>query len=175
MTEKEEKVLKEIQKFYKENKLMPTIRYLKERLKYKSNYSIQLYLKKLEQENYLIRNNNKLILNELINNNPNAKTIKIINTKEEISIILNKRKKYLAYKIKSNDFQEDMIKKGDIVIIECKKKINNNDLGLFIIDHEYQIMKYFYKDGFHILKGKNELILNKIKLIGKVILVERKI
>ena len=44
MTDKELQILNEIKKFYQKNMLMPTIRYLKDKLNYKSNYSIQVYL-----------------------------------------------------------------------------------------------------------------------------------
>ena len=45
MTEKEELILKEIITYYKKNKLMPSIRYLKNKLKYHSTNSISQYLK----------------------------------------------------------------------------------------------------------------------------------
>ena len=175
MSEKEEQVLNKIIAFYKLNKVMPSIRYLQKELGYKSTNSIYLYLKTLEKKNYLTRNSqNKLILtNQFENFNDGFKTISIINTKEKISLMLNKKKDYLGFKIQNNYFINDSIKKNDFLIIELTQKLNNNDLGLFLINKKYYIMKYFYKDGFYILKDNKEIVLNKVHIIGKVILIQR--
>ena len=106
MTEKEEQILKEIITYVKENKVMPTRRYLQRKLNYKSVNSITWYIKSLEKENYLIRNKyNKLILNNSSNEYyTGLKNIKIINSKNNLQIILNKNKRYIAYKINNNYF-----------------------------------------------------------------------
>ena len=177
MTEKEEKILQEIITFYNQNKLMPSIRYLQKKFGYKSTNSISQYLISLEQQKYLIRNSkNKLIINNYSNDyTKGLKIIKSINSNDEINILLNKNQKYLAFKLKNNAFYKRGILKGDLLIIEKNKKINNNDLGLFIINKKYRIMQYLYQDGFYILEDNEQIILNKIKLIGKVIQIERKI
>ncbi len=177
MTEKEEKILQEIITFYNQNKLMPSIRYLQKKFGYKSTNSISQYLISLEQQKYLIRNSkNKLIINNYSNDyTKGLKIIKSINSNDEINILLNKNQKYLAFKLKNNAFYKRGILKGDLLIIEKSKKINNNDLGLFIINKKYRIMQYLYQDGFYILEDNEQIILNKIKLIGKVIQIERKI
>ncbi len=177
MTEKENTILNEIINFYHNNKLMPSIRYLKEKLGYRSTNSIYQFLKKLEQKKYLIRNNsNKLVLN---NNydlfNSGFKIIKVINTNKDICVLLNKNKEYLAYQVKDNNIENFHIIKGDILIIEKTKKIQNNNLGLFWFGNNYRIFKYFYKDGFYILEDNNKLILNQVNIIGIVIKIERKI
>ena len=174
--EKKELLLNEIKCYFKDNKRMPTIRYLQRRLSYKSTNSVYRLLVKLEKEGYLIRNNeNKLtITNSLIYYDNGLKRIKIINRKNEFAnIILNSNNSYLAYKINNNCFIKDGIVKDDILIIKVNKKISNNDIGLFLIDNKYRIMKYKYQDGFYILKDKEELILSNIDLIGNVILIER--
>ncbi len=177
MTEKEEVVLKEIINYYKTNKTMPTYRYLLKTLGFKSLNSIAQYLKSLEKKSYLIKNNHgKLVLNSCIQNNSNSKRIQVINCKNQfISLILNKKKNYLAYQIKNNYFKDFGIIKDDYLIIELKKKLHDNDLGLFIIDNKYQVLQHQYKDGFYILKSNQEIILHRINLIGKVIYIERKI
>lgn len=176
MTIKEEILLKEIISFYKKNKEMPTIRYLRDKLGYKSNYSIQTLLKQLEKENYLIRNEQKkLILENQIIDNENLKIIKIINSNSNVSIILNKEKKYTAYLLKNNYFTNNGLYKNDIIIIEKTKKLENGDYGLFLIDKKYRFMQYTFKDGFYILQDNDKIILNKVKIIGKAIMIERKI
>ena len=177
MGEKEEKVLKEIINYYKENKIMPTNRYLQKVLNYKSVNSITRYLKSLERQNYLIRNNNdKLILNKYTSENTNLKTISIINmNNKQLNLIIDKRGKYIAYKIHNNYFNNIGILRNDVLIIEINKRLKPGNLGLFLIDNKYRIMKYNYKDGFYILTDNEDILLNKIKIIGKVIMIERKL
>ncbi len=174
MNSKEELVLQEIINYVNKNNRMPTLRYLQNKLNYKSINSITEYLKSLEKQNYLTRNKeNKLILSKY-NVNSNIKTIEVINSKNTfVRLILDKSEKYLAYKINHNYFIKDGIYKNDLLIIKINKKLKDNDFGLFIIDNKYRIMKYSYKDGFYILTDKEELVLNRVKIIGKVIMVEK--
>ena len=177
MNKKEEEILGVIVNYYKKNYTMPSIRFLQKTFNYKSVNSISRYLKSLEKKNYLIRNNhNKQVINHYLLANNNIKTIKIINQDNKyISIILDKYQNYLAYKISNNFFNNIGILKNDILIINIKSKLEKNDLGLFIIDEKYRVMKYNYKDGFYILKDSQELILTHVKIIGKVIMIERKL
>ena len=92
-----------------------------------------------------------------------------------INLFLDKRKSYVAFKIHNDYFTNIGIMKNDILIIEKNKRIKKNNLGLFIIDKKYRIMKYDYKDGFYILKDNEEILLNRVKIIGKVIMIERKL
>ena len=173
MTEKEEKILKEIINYYKENKIMPSIRFIAKKLHYKSHNSVYQTFKSLEKKKYLIRHNNKLILNETVKEDTFIKIIPIVNTNKTVNLFSNKKGKYLAFKLTNNYFINDCLKKGDILIVKEGKSIKENELGLFIIDGKYRIMKYNYKDGFYLLSDKEQIILYKIKLIGKVIKVLR--
>ena len=171
-------VLSEITDYVKRNKTMPTRRYLQNKLNFKSINSITQYIKSLEKENYLTRNNEgKLIVDKSsLFFDSSLKTIKILNTKNAfLHMIIDKNKKYLGYRISNNYFNYLGIIKNDILIIELKKELNINDIGLFIVDKKYRIMKYDYKDGFYILKDNEELLLNKVKIVGKVIMIERKL
>jgi len=176
MNKKEEKILAEIINYVKKYCVMPSRRYLQKKFNYQSVNSISRYIKSLEKQNYLIRNSNgKLILNNYSISDSNIKSINIINANNQsINIILSKKKQYLAYKMHNNFFNNLGIIRNDILIIEKKKKLNIDDLGLFIIDGKYRIMKYNYNDGFYLLSDKEELILHTVKIIGKVILIERK-
>lgn len=176
MTEKEQIVYQKIIKYYKENKRIPTIRELLKELNYKSTNTIYQYIKKLENKGYLKRNkNNKLVIKEEIDlSNNEITSITVINTKEILTLSLNKNKKYIGYKIKHDYFNKLYIKKNDYLIIERTNELKDNDLGLFVINKKYRIMEYVYKDGFYILKGRENEILNKVKIIGKVISVYRK-
>ena len=175
---KKKAILLEIVDYVNKNKIMPTRRYLQKKFNFKSVNSITQYIKSLEKENYLIKNSaGKLILDQsAIFYDLSLKKIKIINSNNLFAhIIIDKNKSYVGFKIHNNFFNYCKIFRNDILIIELKKELENNDIGLFIIDEKYRIMKYNYKDGFYILKDYEELLLNKIKIIGKVIMIERKL
>ena len=174
MNKKEEQILNEIIKYVRDNSIMPTMRYLQKKLLFKSVNSITQYIKSLEKQNYLKRNTlGKLILNNY-NENTNIKVIKIINTRNDyIHLLLNKNEKYFAYKLHNEFFNNIGLFRNDILIIKKTNKLKNNNLGLFIIDNKYRVMKYKFKDGFYILKDTEELLLNKVKILGKVIMAEK--
>lgn len=178
MNSKEELIFNEILRYQKENNCIPSYRYLQNKLGFKSVNSITLYIKSLEKQCFLLRNKEgKLILNKnFLKYEYGLKPIKIINmSNHHIHLILEKSEKYVGYKINNNYFNSIGIFKGDYLIIKKSKTIKNNDLGLFIIDNKYRIMRYSYKDGFYILNDNEELLLNKVNLIGKVIMVEKKL
>lgn len=173
--EKEQVILEEIKAFLKKEKVMPTIRYLQKRLNYHSTNSIYYYLKKLENKGYLIRNNsNQLIINDFYLINENIKIIPVINEKNIfVYEVYPKTKKYIAFKLKNNYFLKDNLLKNDLLIIEKKNALDDNDLGLFIINKQYRIMKYHKKNDFYLLEDYELVILNKVKIVGKVISLKR--
>ena len=176
MTEKEETIFNLIIKHIKENNTMPTMRFIQNKLGFKSINSITQYFKSLENKGYLGRNsNNEYVTTAAIFNN-NLKRIKIINLKNKyIEIVLNKNKNYLGYKLNNNYFKKDFFIKNDILIIEENSKLLNGDFGLFIIDNKYRLMKYNYIEGFYVLNDIETLYLNHVKTVGKVIKIIRTI
>lgn len=171
MTEKQEKILQEIKKFYQDNNAMPSIRYLKNKLHYKSTNTIYKHLISLENNGYLVRNNlNKLVITNI---DSKIRSIKIINSPKKISLLLKNSDKYVGFQFKNNYLLKQNINKGDILIIKKNIKLKNHDLGLFLIDNQFQILEYSYNNGFYILKGENIITLYKVKIIGKVVMVER--
>ena len=167
-----EKLLNEIRKYYKENHNMPSIRYLTIKLNYKSHNSIYKMMKELAEDGYLIHNSNKKWSISDIENN--IIRVKVINDNDYL-IIKENKKNYLVYKIKNNRFKDKNIISGDYLIVEKTNKLENNDLGLFIYNDTYHIMNYNYIDGFYILDdGINKEYLYKVKIIGKVIGLQRK-
>ena len=175
MNNKKELILQEIRRYYEVNKLMPSIRYLQKTFNYQSTNTIYKYLISLEDEGYLTRNSyHNLVLNNYSNKHT-IRNIKILNSKRSLSLYLDNDHKYTAFVNQHNYFEKYNILKGDILIIKKKNKLQNNDLGLFLINNQYKIMKYTYKNGFYILEDIEEIILHKVKIIGKVVMVERKI
>ena len=177
MNKNEQIILEEIKNYYQKEKLMPTIRFLQNQLHYHSTNSVAYYLKKLEKKGYLKRNNiGQLIINDFYIFNNQIKIIPVLNINNSfIYDLYPQTKDYVAFKIKNNYFIKNNILKEDILIIERTKALHNNDLGLFIINKKYRLMKYQIKDHFYVLEDYELIFLNKVKIIGKVIAVKRKI
>ena len=164
MTEKEFIIYKAIQEFIKNNNYSPSIRELCTILGYKSTKSIYNYLKRLKNKNYLNYEKKKkrsISITNTVNQN-----VLIINTKKIVNFQINSNQ--VIYQIKNNYFKDYSIKSNDYLIINTEKKIKVNELGLFIIDKKYQIMKYNYIDGFYILENNKKEVLNEINLVGVV-------
>lgn len=175
MTEKEEIIFKIIIEYVKENNTMPSRRFIQRKLNFKSINSITQYFKSLEKKGYLKHVKHKYIIGNSIYDS-GLKKIKIINLKNsEIEVILNKKKNYIGYKLNNNYFRKSHLLKNDILIIEKKNALHEGDLGLFIIDNNYRIMTYNYKDGFFLLSDNETIYLNHVKIIGKVIKIIRTI
>ena len=168
-----EKVLKAIYDYYKETNFMPSIREVQKILKYSNINPIYKAFKLLEEEGLLIHNKEKRkwcladIKEETVK-------VKVINEDSYIYVD-NINDTYAAYKMENNNFIKDNILKNDYLVIKRTKDLNNYDLGLFKYNNEYHIMKYIFLDGFYMLSdGKSKEILNKIKIVGKVIGIQRK-
>ena len=178
MNKKEEELLQEIVNYVNENNYMPTRRYLQIKLGYKSVNSITYYINRLIKQNYLKKNTDgKIVIDKSgINYQKELKTIRVINTRKTyIRLFLNKSHKYVAYKIHNEYFNNIGILRNDILIVQKNRKLYVDDIALFIIDKKYRVMKYNYKDGFYLLTDNEEILLNKVKIIGKVIGIERKL
>lgn len=178
MNKKEEELLQEIVNYVNENNYMPTRRYLQIKLGYKSVNSITYYINKLIKQNYLKKNTDgKIVIDKSgINYQKELKTIRVINTRDTyIRLFLNKSYKYVAYKIHNEYFNNIGILRNDILIVQKNRKLYVDDIALFIIDKKYRVMKYNYKDGFYLLTDNEEILLNRVKIIGKVIGIERKL
>lgn len=177
MTAKEEKVLTEIINYYNDKKWMPSIRYLKNKLGFKSQNSICQYLMQLENKGYLIRNQDgKLLLSNIeILKEKGIVNLKIINSNEKLRIELSSKKDYVGFKLKDDCFKKYSLLRGDYLIIEKDKKVKNGDLILVCLNKKYRVMSYYYQDGFYILNDSSEEVLYKINIIGKVVSVYRNI
>ncbi len=166
-------VLKIIKNFYKENGYMPSIRFIQEKLKYKSTSFVYRIMMKLAEEGYLIHHKDT---KKWMIANPTDEYIKVKALNEDDYLMIKQNKKnYIVYKIKNNRFIDKNIIKDDYLIVEKTNKLDNNTLGLFIYNNSYHIMNYNYIDGFYILDdGVNKEYLYKVQIIGKVIGLQRK-
>ena len=95
MNNKEQEILNIIINYYKKNQLMPSIRFIKDKIHANSTNTVYYYLNKLEEKKYIKRNSqNKRILNKYYNDSINElKIIKTANSYETVNIILNTKKR----------------------------------------------------------------------------------
>lgn len=163
LNDKEKRVLEAINEYIKEHEYSPTIRDLCQILGYKSTKTIWTYLHKLQEKKLINYKHNKkrnITLNKI--NSP----LIAINTSEKLTLL---NKECVIYHVKSNFLKEFNILKNEYLIIDTSKCPKNNQLGLFIINNEYRIMKFNYKDGYYILNDNETEILHKVNIIGKVV------
>lgn len=167
-----EKVLNVINNYYKETNFMPSIREVQRIIK--SNYHNNVYkiFKQLEEDGILIHNKNKRKWCLASKTNETIK-VKVLN-EEHYIYIDNDKDNYIVYKMDNNNFKDVNILKNDYLIIKRTKNLNNYDIGLFKYNDEYHIMNYLFLDGFYMLSdNKNKEVLHKIKIMGKVIGLQR--
>lgn len=164
LNDKEIKIYETIKSFIKDNGYSPSIRDLCKILNIKSTKTVYNYLVKLKGKKIIdFPKSQKRSLS--ITNTVNYSLL-IINTKNMMTFDIENN--HLLFQIKNNFFNEYFIKKNDYLVINVKKRIKNNDLGLFLINDEYRIMKYTYYDGYYILEDNKKEVLYQINLLGVV-------
>ena len=167
-----EKILKTIIEYYKKTNFMPSVREVQTLMHYSSHNYVYKVFKELEKDGLLIHNKHKRkwILTDA--NNYSLK-LKVLNENSYITINKN-NDNYAIYKMDNNNFKDDNILKDDYLIIKKTKYLNDYDLGLFIYNNNYHVMNYIFLDGFYMLSDKkNKEVLNKVKIIGKVVGLQR--
>lgn len=83
---------------------------------------------------------------------------------------------YFYLKVKGDSMINDRICEGDIVYVRKQDYLENNDLGVFVIDNdEVTIKRIEYRDDGVVLKASNKKYSNRyfdndnIKILGKVL------
>ena len=61
----------------------------------------------------------------------------------------------IAVKI-SDDSMDSIFKKGDYAFVEFNSPLNNKDIGLFSVNNEIVVRKFFCKKGKYTLKAENK-------------------
>ena len=168
-----EKVLNVIYDYFRKTGFMPSIREIQGIMKYKCHNSVYKAFKQLEEEGYLIHDKKKRKWS-LVDINKEILKIKVLNEDSYITL-QNDNDKYAVYKLDNNNLRNNDLLKNDYLIIKKTKYLKNYDLGLFFYNNNYHVMNYIYLDGFYMLSdNKNKEVLNKVKIIGKVIGLQRK-
>ena len=168
-----EKVLNVIYNYYKETNFMPSVREVQDIIQCKYHNSIYKTFRSLEEDGVLIHNKDKRKWCLAISKEETIK-VKVIN-EESYIYIDNNKDNYTVYKMDNNYFKNNNILKDDYLIIKRTNELNNYDIGLFKYNNDYHIMTYLFLDGFYMLSnGNTKEVLNKVKIIGKVVGLQRK-
>ena len=172
ITEKQQNFLNLILNFYEVNKILPTIRDLKDITKYKSYNTIYKYLKSLESKNMIIYDNTRKQITYI------NKTIK---RNDVIQIPFISQTNYFNLKnidadcfiltIRDNNLKSFGIYLDDQVVIKKELTHLKNKFVMIKDDFGYKIYKYEKKGTFHyLINDKEELIFENTNIIlGKVV------
>lgn len=81
----------------------------------------------------------------------------------------------LAVKI-LDDSMENLLEKGDYAFVEFNTPLNNKDIGLFSVNNEILVRKFFFKKGKYTLKAENksykDIVIadtDKFFIVGKIL------
>ena len=94
-------VLKIIREFYKEKGYMPSIRFIQNKLKYKSSNYVYRMMNKLCEEGYLVhyKDSKKWVIADIDNTYIKVKAL----NEDDYLLIKQNKKNYTVYKIRNNN------------------------------------------------------------------------
>ena len=152
-----EKAIAKINKFFGENRRMPTYSELMEMFSYRSKSAVHYFIRKLISSGFISRDKKgHLIPRKLFEGVkllglveagfPSPAEEELVDTMNlEEYLIPNKDASYIL-RVKGDSMEDAGIYEGDMVIVERGKKPKNGDIVIAEIDGEYT-MKYYRTGG----------------------------
>jgi len=202
LTQKQEKILKEIKKFIAKNGYAPTIRELCNLCKLNSTATMFVHLKNIASKGYINQHKSKFrtielnVPNEYEHNDNETVAIPLLgkvaagnpieaieNPNEYFDVpksLIPKNKEIFSLLVKGESMINAGILDGDIVIIEKRKTANNGEIVVAVTDDNDVTLKRFYKEKNHVrLQPENDtmapIILKNASILGKAIGLYRSI
>ncbi len=191
LTEKQERVLKFIFEFVRDNGIPPTIREIMKGLGFSSPRPVQDHLKILQRKGYLTIRNKMLRGIELSRQFLNIPVLgrvgagRVIADTDiegyiDISKITTPSEDLFGLRVKGNSMYRAGIRDGDIVIVRRQQSVNPGELVVVIKDGE-ALIRWLRKDdnGFLLQaddpEGKYpvEVLTDDFIIIGKVVILLR--
>lgn len=191
LTEKQERVLRFILEFVRDNGIPPTIREIMKGLGFSSPRPVQDHLKILQRKGYLTIKNKMLRGIELSRQFMNIPVLgrvgagRVIADTDiegyiDISKIFMSSEDLFGLRVKGNSMFRAGIHDGDIVIVRRQQSVNPGELVVVIKDGE-ALIRWLRKDekGFLLqaddLEGKYpvEVLTDDFSVIGKVVILLR--
>jgi len=180
--------LKQIQKFYKKNRRMPSYSEMLTLFNLSSKNAIHKIVNNLIEQNYLEKLNNKLSPTNFFFQVPLLGNIKAgfpTGAEEELNFLsldeylIDKPNSSFLLKVSGDSMEGAGIFEGDLVVIEKTSNARVGDIVLALIDNEWTLKLLDRKNGVSILRAANpaypEFIpVMELKIFGIVKSVMRK-
>lgn len=181
LTEKQEAVLKFIEKYQMTNGKSPTLREMREHFKVSSDNSILKHLKALKEKRFIEKDNTPRgigLLRAVKEKLSGSGGIKLpilgfipaggpIITEEYVSSWMNvpedlvrggakNTSNYFLLNVTGNSMIDAGILEGDLVVVDSKKQARNGDIVVALVDNENTLKRFIEKSGKLYLKAENK-------------------
>jgi len=202
LTGKQKCILDILKKFIAKKGYPPTVREIGKLANLSSPATIHFHLKKLEEKNYIKKDNNKnrtieiLVPNEYLEKNNTVvdvpllgkvtagTPIEAIETPDEYfslpTNLITSKNEIFTLKVSGESMINVGIYDGDILIVERKNTARNGEIVVAMTTDNEVTLKTFYKESNYFrLQPENDtmepIILNNVIILGKAIGLYRKI
>jgi repressor LexA len=180
LTEKQESVLKFIEKYQLKHGSSPTLREMREHFNVSSDNSILKHLKALEEKGYISKDDTPrgIKILDSVKKRLESETIKLpllgyvpaggpVLTEEYIESwfdvgpdIVQKEEGHFLLKVTGDSMIDAGILEGDIVIVNSKKVPNRGDIVVALVDNQNTVKRYMREEGKVYLKAENQAYEN---------------
>jgi len=202
LTGKQKCILDILKKFIAKKGYPPTVREIGKLANLSSPATIHFHLKKLEEKNYIKKDNNKnrtieiLVPNEYLEKNNTVvdvpllgkvtagTPIEAIETPDEYfslpTNLITSKNEIFTLKVSGESMINVGIYDGDILIVERKNTAKNGDTVVAMNSNNEATVKTFYREnGYFRLQPENDtmepIILKEVTILGKVVGLYRKL
>jgi len=188
-----------IKNYINEKDYPPTIREIAEAIDVKSTSTVAYYLRKLEENNKIVKGSYKNRAIQLMDNSENSKTyesgkivLPYIKTIAEGKPLMHEHNIYNKYIVSSslfkgldmflmpvldNAMQDSAIVRGDMVVVSRQNVADNGEMVVAMVGSTYVIARLFKEHNFFKLQFDNikynPLYVEKVVILGKVVGVIR--
>ena len=166
ITEKQSLFLELIINYYKVNKILPTIKDLKEITNYKSYNTLYKYLNVLEKKDYIKYDSNRkqvVYINKSIKDD-NVILLPFKNQDSNLNIINSNDFKVI--KVHDNNLHSYGIYRDDSLVVSNDLSYLNNKFVCIRSEFDYKIYKHIKRDRFHyLINDKEELVYENTNII----------
>lgn len=196
ITSRQKQILDYISKFFDENGYPPSVREICAATKLKSTATVHAHLVNLEKKGYISRDPQKPRTIELLDRKRKNTAVEVplvgkvtagepILAQENIENTFALPKEMIPegntfiLSVKGDSMIEAGILDGDYIIVKVTTTAENGDIVVALIDDEATVKRFYKEDGYFRLQPENKfynpIIVNELKILGKVIGLFRKI
>lgn len=197
LTKKQEEILDFIKKRIKEKGYPPAVREICEATGLRSTSTVHGHLTRLEKKGYIKRDPSKPRAIEITDERdiPSKEMVELpvvgkvtagepISAIENIEDIIPIPVDWVGYedafilKVRGDSMIDAGIFDNDLIIVRKQYIANNGDIVVALIDNEATVKRFYKENGYIRLQPENKsmqpIIVNDVKILGKVIALFRK-